>query len=637
MFEELFNPITINHLKLQGRLIMPAMNSHYGDQQHFLTDQGINYYTERARGEFALLITEFLCVSEEGLATTTQAGIYDDKFIPMLSKLTSRVHENGSLIFAQLHHSGRIQGNGTSNFPPVSASPIPAKGHVREIKELTIDQISNIKAKFVDAALRAKACGFDGVEIHGAHGYLLAQFLSKSTNKRTDEYGGSISSRAKIVCDIIREVKKKCGHDFPVSVRTSGAEGFHGGNTIEDAMAHSLLFEDAGADLLHISYGIPIQSYYINNGFNFSNIKKIKDIVSIPVIGVGRINDPALALAALKSGSMDLVALGRQSICDPHFPKKVRENRIDEIFVCTGCMQRCLYENSFEPGYGTSCMLNPFSGKEGLWEIKKTNAIKRIGIAGAGPAGLQAAWVLAKRGHQVKLYEKDSCAGGQYRLAAMPPMKHDFSKGIFTYLTLCQKYGVEICYNTEVTREFLLNEHLDEIIIATGSSPIIPSSLPGIEHDNVTLAQEILTFHKVFENQKILVLGAGLVGVETAEILCEYGNQVTIVDRLNAIAPLAPLLPRLQMLKHMEDLNIQSILGAEVLKINGNGIEILRNNKMESLTGFSQIILAFGSKPNNSLLNHLSDLNNVHSIGDAVKARDANAAIFEATQLALEL
>lgn len=631
MYSKLFESKKIGNLEIKNRFVVPAMDSHYTNEEHFFTDQALNYYGERARGGFGLIFTEFMCVSEEGLAESTQAGIYDDKFIPMLTKLVNRVHENGAKIFAQIQHSGRQKGNDTP-LQAVGASALVSNGKKEPVHELTTDEVQIIEQKFIDAALRAKKAGFDGVEVHGAHGYLLAQFLSKATNKRVDQYGGNITNRARIVCEIVEGIKSVCGKDYLVVVRTSGNEDFYGGNSIEDALTQAVLFEQANADAIHISYGSAIESYYTKSGFNMDNIRKVKEAVNIPVIGVGRINDPTLALAMVKNGTADFVALGRQSICDPHFPNKVKEGRLDEIFTCTGCMQRCLYTNMFEPGYGTSCMINPFSGKEGLWNIEPTTTKKNILIVGAGPAGLQAAWILAKRGHQVTLYEKESIPGGQYRLACIPSMKQDLTKTISTYTTLCKKYGVKMVFNQEVTNKFLNQQNADEIIIATGSLPVIPRSIPGIMQENQVLANDVLSSKAIIQNQKVLVLGAGLVGVETAEMLAEQNNQVSVVDMLDKAAPLAPSKPRSMLLKHCEQLGIQFILESKVVEILEDGIVYERNQSQTTLQGFDKIVLAFGSKANQTL-----QIENAHFIGDASLAGDAKKAIFEATQLALKL
>lgn len=635
MYQKLFTPMKIGKLEIKNRFVVPAMDSHYTNEKHYFTSQAINYYGERAKGGFGLIFTEFLCVSEEGLAEKTQAGIYDDCFIDMLSKIVERVHENGAKMFAQLQHSGRLQGQGTTTLMPVGASSLSNPSNPIEVHELTVDEIQKVIQKFVDAALRAQKAGFDGVEIHGAHGYLLAQFLSKGVNKRVDQYGGTITNRARIVCEILQAIKKACGKDYPVVVRTSGDEGYMGGNSIEDAMVQAMYFENAGADAIHISYGEAIRSYYVKSGFNIENVKRVKEVVSIPVIGVGRINDATLALSAIQSNAMDFVALGRQSICDPHFPRKVKEGRLDEIFTCTGCMQRCLYTNMFEEGYGTSCMINPFSGKEGQWVIEKTNHSKNIAIIGAGPAGLQAAWILAKRGHHVSLFEKESTPGGQYRLASVPSMKQELAKTISTYVTLCQKYGVKIHYNTTVTSEFLKDKNYDEVIVACGSKPILPP-IEGINHTNVHSALDILSFKHIFKGQKVLILGAGLVGVETAEVLGEYGNNVHVVDMLDKVAPLAPKRPRLNLLYHLNELGVKFTLESKVVKINQGGITYEKNNQLETLLGFDYIVLAFGSKANQDLYQEIKN-EHVHLIGDASVAGDAKKAIFEATQLALKL
>lgn len=634
MYQELFTPKKIGNLEIKNRFVVPAMDSHYTNENHQFTNQAINYYGERALGGFGLIITEFLCVSEEGLAEKTQAAIYDDKFLPMLSELTKRIHDNGSYIFAQLQHSGRLQGVAAK--PAVGASNIPDKNKLIKVHELETEEIKIIIQKFVKAALRAKKAGFDGIEIHAAHGYLLAEFLSKGINKRVDCYGGNLSNRARIVCEIIQAIKEACGDDYPVIVRTSGNEDYFGGNDIEDAVAQALLFESSGADAINVSYGTAIQSYYTKNGFNIENVKKIKSVLSIPVIGVGRINDPALALSAIKMNAMDFVALGRQSICDSHFPNKVKAGKINEILTCTGCMQRCLYTSSFEDGFGVSCMINPFSGKEKIWNIIPSLQKKKIGIIGAGPAGLQAAWILGKRGYDVTVYEKECQAGGQYRLAAVPPMKQDLAKTISTYLAFCQKYGVKIIYQTKVTKDLLDHKQFDEVIIATGSSPIV-LNIEGISNDNVYLANDILSFQKNIHHAKVLVLGGGLVGAETAELLCEYDNDVTIVDMMDKVATQAPKRPRQNLIQHLKQLNITFKLNCRVLKINHDGIDYECQGKAGVLNNFDFIVLAFGSRPQQDLYHEINNQGNVHLVGDAFKAGDAKKAIYEATKLALKL
>lgn len=643
MFNKLFEEKNIGNLKVKNRFVMPAMGSKYTNKEHMFTEQAANYYAGRAKGGFGLIITEYICVSKEGLAGTTQAAIYNDDFIPSLSKVTEKVHEEGGKIFAQLHHAGNQSSRNASGMMAVSASSVPAFNNGLPVCKLTTEEVWNLVDKFGDAAVRAKKAGFDGVEIHGAHAYLVAQFLSKAFNKRVDEFGGNICDRTKFACEIIKKVKEKCGSDFPVSIRISADENIEGGNTVIDAVAQAHMLEEAGADAINVSYGSTVtksavQPYMTPTGFNINNVKEVKKAVNIPVFCVGRINDAALAESIIATGAADFVTLGRQSVCDPEFPNKVKENRLGEIYTCTGCMQRCYYSDSFEnPDDGISCMINPFSGREGKWEIKETEKSKKVLIVGAGPSGLEAAWVLAKRGHKVTICEKSSEAGGQYSLASIPPMKQELGKTIQTYVTLCKKYGVNMVYGVEVSEEYIEEFNPDLIILATGAVPVVPK-IPGIDAENIYKANDVLEGKVTIIDKNVLVVGAGLVGSETTEFLLQYRNSVDIIDMIKEPAPQLGSAPRKRLLEEFKENGVTFYSESRVLTFTEDGVNYEKCGEELGLSGYDCMVLAFGARSYNPLEEVAKKLcSEVYVIGDAKKARDAKIAIYEAAKLAIEI
>lgn len=644
MYKKVLSPINIGKMEVKNRFVMPAMDSLTTTEDNKFSEQSIQYFAAKAKGGFGLIISEFLCVDRGGLSTPKQAAIFDDSFIPNLKQLTDEIHKYGAKCLGQLEHAG-IQTSQAclGGNLAVGPSAVPHAKFGEKNRALTNEEVYEMIHKFGDAAVRAKKAGFDGVEIHGAHGYLISQFFSKVFNKRSDEFGGSAENRARFACEVIKEIKKRCEEDYPVTIRINGSDYIEGSNTLEDIVAYAKLVEAAGVDAIHVSCGTAVNGYIVTPyfeqpGFNIDRAYAVKQAVSIPVIAVGRINSPALAEAIVAGGKADMISLGRQSIADPEFPNKVAEGRVDEIFQCTGCMQRCYYTPGCdEDDKGISCMINPFSGKEYSWSITPAPEKKNIIVVGAGPAGLEAAWVLARRGHAVKIYEKEDMVGGQYNLAAVSPFKQDVAKTIYTYKILCDKYGVEIKYGVEVNEAVLQNEKADAIILATGSKPLVPP-IPGIDSPEIIKANDLLAGKAVLSNKKVLIAGGGIVGCEVAEHLLQYGNSITMIDMIKDFAAGLCKVPRKVLLQRLGNSNVTMLNESKVLKFKKDGVEYEHDGEIKVLDGYDAVVLAMGSRSHNPLEETVKKFyDSVYVIGDAKQVRDAKYAIYEGAKLAMHL
>ena len=658
MFEKLFEPLQIGTITLKNRLVMTPMSSHMSFENHTATERMARYYAARAKGGFGLIETGYMAISRQGLASSTQCAIYTDEHEAGIKLIADAVHGAApdAKVFAQLAHTGNLAYLAESG-ELVGASAVSSSLSDEPVRELAAQEVEDIISQFADAAERAKRAGFDGVEVHGAHGYLVNQFLSARTNKRVDKWGGSVSERAGFACEIIRAIKARCGDDFPVSIRFNATDDIEGGNTLDDYVAQARLFEAAGADMLNVSFGTAesgtvINSNYTKPGFNAANARRIRAAVGTPVCVVGRINDPAVAERIIAEEDSDLVGLGRQSLADPDFPTKVHEGRLSELICCTGCMQRCIGMPTCGPeDTGVSCMINPFSGKEGLqeWQMKAAGSPKRVVVVGAGPAGLQAARIAAERGHEVIVLERAPFAGGQYRLAAAPPDKTELAKTIKTYAVLAQLHGADIRYGIEATPEVIAELEPDAVIIATGAVPIWPR-IPGIDGSRVVAANELLSGRKVLPAEKnVLVVGSGLVGCETAEFLTGYREHVTIVDMIPQMAALLNKVPRHKLLERFEHAGVRFIPDSKVLEFLEEGVRIQHIVRDEDgtvaddgnpteLRGFDHIVVAMGARAYNPLEEAVRGIcSEVHVVGDALRAGDAKKAIYEATRVALDL
>lgn len=642
MFNRVLERMKIGNVELNNRFIMPAMGSSHGEADGKAGDELIEYYAARARGGFGLIITEFVCVDPIGKALPGQLMIHSDDFIEGFERLTDRIHKEGGKIFMQLQHSGRQTVSYFTGMQPVAPSPIPCPVNKELPRELTVEEIYETIEKFGDAALRAKQAGFDGVEVHGAHGYLVAQFLSSYSNKRADEFGGDITGRIKFAVELIKNIKEKCGKDFPLIFRISGDERVEGGRKIDETVIITKELEKAGADAIHVSTGVYASMPYmvapanVPNGFNLDAAEAVKKAVTIPIIAVGRINDPVMAEEVIEKGIADFVSLGRASIADPEFPNKVRENKIDEISPCVGCLTRCNGAAGIDPDdHGVSCMLNPFTGHECTMKITKTGNVKNIFIIGGGLGGLEAAWVSAARGHKVTLIEKSNQLGGQVVPGSVPPWKHELARGIKYYKKMCEKYGVDIQLGVEADAEKTIASNPDEVILATGAAPITPK----IPNEGIPVVQAVDVLRgQVMLGHKVLIVGGGMVGLETAEYLLTQGRQATVVEMLDKAGE--GLNPSIQyfIFRALKEGGVDILTNSKVEKFTKDGAVCLSPSGEVKLAGYDMVILAIGSKAYNPLENDLrGKVKSIHLIGDAVKPRRIVDAVEEAARLAIKL
>lgn len=528
----------------------------------------------------------------------------------------------------------------------VAPSSVPCPTNRETPREFTTQEVYELIQHYVDAAVRCKKAGFDGVEIHAAHGYMGGQFLSPRSNKRVDEFGGGLEGRAYFMRLVVEGIKEACGSDFVVTARISSKENRIGGLEVEESVVFAQMLEDYGYDALHISAGtyetwetiVPPSSW--QSGWNLGSARRIKEAVGIPVFSVGLFHDPYTIETALKRGDCDAVSLGRQSICDPDFPNKMCAGVLDDIIPCLGCTQRCMefnYPENLMPGdWGVGCMLNPESSHRADRMLAPTDKPKNVVVVGAGPAGLTAAHMAAGRGHHVTLLEKngENRAGGQFLIAAYPPFKQGLTRAIRYQLHMCKKNGVNLMFNTEATADLIRSLKPDALVVATGATPIIPN-IPGIDGENVVQANDVLLGSPVLK-QSCLIIGGGEVGVETAEYATDYCSKVTIVEMLPAVAEKLYLTVRNDLMRRLKEEEVDIRTSTKVLEITSSGVVAECGGKKVTLEGYDHIILALGSKPYVPFdAEGLAP--EVYTVGDAVKARDAKWAIYEAYRAAQKI
>jgi 2,4-dienoyl-CoA reductase-like NADH-dependent reductase (Old Yellow Enzyme family)/thioredoxin reductase len=643
--EKLFEPVRIGKLELKNRIVMAPINSHLGTELGGVSDRLMDYYVERAKGGVGLIITDAMCIDwPVGKAGTSPLRIDEWKYVSTLHDLTDAVHEYGTKVAAQLHHAGRqnsmaVCAEGRELVAPSAIPCLPTGGDMP--RELTIEEIEELTSKFILAAQRAKAAGFDAVEVHGAHGYLVTQFVSPYTNKRTDEYGGSFEGRMKFPLKIVEGMRASLGPDYPILFRMCADEYIEGGLTLEDSKLIARRLVAAGVDALDITSGIyesppawhawiyPI--YDMSPGCRVYLAEAIKKVVDVPVIASGRLGDSTLAEKVIKDGKADLVAMGRSLLVDPELPRKASEGRLDDIRPCLYCDEGCV--GGLSNLWHIDCQVNAALGREREFRIKAVEKVKRVVVIGGGPAGMEAARVAVLRGHDVTLFEKEKKLGGQLIPASVPSFKHPVREQIRYLENQMSKLGVKLKLGRKATTALIKRLKPDVVILATGASHLVPD-IPGIGGRNVATASEVL-LGKQKAGEKVAIIGGGEIGSELAWFLAEQGREVVIIEMQAALAVGMNLFSRFYLLNKLSELGVETAIGSTAEEITDKGVVAVDMDGNKKVIEADTVILAAGFKLNNGLAEELKGaVPELYTVGDCAKLGKIKGAIHSGARVA---
>ena len=658
-YQNLFEPIKIGKLEIKNRFVMAPMGpGGLCDADGTYNERGVEYYVERAKGGTGLIMTGVTMVENDiekcALPSMPCPTLNPLNFVKTGKLMTERIHAHGAKIFLQLSAGfGRVSIPSIVGKTAVAPSPIPHRWiDGVTCRELTIEEIKIYVRKFAESAAIAKKAGFDGVEIHAVHeGYLLDQFAISFFNNRTDEYGGSLENRLRFAIEIVQAIKAECGQDFPVSLRYSiksfikdwrqgglpGEEFEEKGRDIEEGIEAAKILEAAGYDAFNGDVGSYDSWYwahppmYQEKGLYLPYNEILKKILKVPVITAGRMEDPELASDAVSQGRTDMIALGRPLLADSEIPNKILADEYDKVRPCLSCQEGCMGRLA---SYATiSCAVNPACGRENEYGLKPAEVKKSVVIVGGGVAGLESARVCALRGHKVTLFEKTDRLGGNIVPGGVPDFKDDDRALAKWYTNELKDLNVEVHYNTTVTKEMLKELKVDEVILATGSTP---RTLNIDDSKKVFTAEDVL-LGKESAGESTIIIGAGLVGCETALWLVDQGKKVTLVELQDDILKVGgPLChaneDMLKDLVNFKDIDLR--LNTSVAGATENGF-ILKSGDKEEVIEADSAIVCIGYVSEKSLYNDIRfEMPKVHLIGDASQVQNIMYAIWNAYEVA---
>ena len=630
----LFDELQIGSMILKNRTFMAPMSLGYGDQTGIPTLQEQAYWLERAKGEVGCIITDATSVDPNTPYLGNTLCFRSEESIVEYKKFTDKIHEYGTKIIPQITHPGPESISSFFGVTPISSS-VYLYSMYQKTRELKVEEIPNIISMYANTSYQAKQAGFDGIELHCAHGYmLLGSFLSPLKNKRTDEYGGDLMHRARLLFEVIEAIKSKCGAEFPIILRMSGSEKIAGGNTVENMLQLIPELEKRGVDAFEISggsqYELPnkiMPSHGEECATNLKEALRIKEISHIPVLLVGKINEAKLARSLVEEEKVDGIVLGRALLADADFVKKVKEGKDCQIAPCTGCLAGCVGQQT-KRLCGT-CVINPFCGHEIEMKIEPSTSNKKIMVIGGGIGGLSAARMCALRGLDVEIFEKSNVLGGQINLASKIAPKKEMHKWIEYLENECQRLHIPVHLNHEVKVDDV--NSFDVVLVCNGSIPKKPN-------ENAYTAHDILG-DKVDVHGNVLVVGGGMVGVEASEYICEKhpDAHVTILEMKKNIDDGESPANLVSTMTRIQTLPITALTETKLVSVE-DGVVVEKAGETQNLGKFDFIIYATGSKPDSSLYEAIREIGKeTYLFGDASSVAQALEAVRDGVNIALKL